>query len=278
MVSDEQGASGALCLALRASHASAVFAALLALGCAQPSPPAAAGTRAPALPAAPVPSAAPLQRLERAERRVESFSLPRVTAPKAHERIAATRAAAYPLALDVSSTPANATLALALDGGRPRPLAMFTSAPKLGDLADQGALADGAHVVLALFMGEGGIALAAPEGQPSSARVAFFVGDGRAAPPLPRVACLSPWGTLYGARAKRALLDFLPLEGVISAVEVTLTGPSGTRRALAAGAPPFVLGDLPSGDYEMRLDPEGAPDAAAVPCVFTVNRELEGPA
>jgi hypothetical protein len=254
-----------------------VFIALLAPSCAQPSRPAAPATATPASAAAPAPSAAPLQPLERAERRVESFALPRVTAPKALERIAAAQAAEYPLALDASSTPANATLALALDGGRPRPLGMFASAPKLGDLADQGVLADGAHVVLALFVGEGGIALAAPEGQPSSARVAFFVGDGRAAPPLPRVACLSPWGTLYGARAKRALLDFLPLDGVIAAVEVTLTGPSGTRRALAAGAPPFVLGDLPSGDYEMRLDPEGAPDTAAVPCVFTVNRELEGP-
>jgi hypothetical protein len=277
MVSDEQGASGALSLALRAPRGLATLAVLAATGCAQPSQPAASGAAPSVSAAAPAPSAPPLERLERAERRVESFSLPRVTAPKPLERIAAGQAAAYTLALEASTTPAKATLALALDGGRPRPLGMFASAPKLGELADQGALGDGAHVVLALFLGEGGIALAAPEGQPSSARVAFFVGDTRAAPPLPRVACLSPWGTLYRARAERALLDFAPLEGVASAVEVTLAGPSGTRRALAAGAPPFVLGDLPSGDYELRLDPEGAPDVAAVPCVFTVNRELEGP-
>lgn len=253
-----------------------MVAAIGVAGCARPSPAPGAGSPPRASAAAPAPSA-PLERLERAERRVESFALPRVTAPKPLERIPLSQVAPYPLVLDASATPANATLALALDGGRPRPLDMFASSPKLGELAEQGVLADGPHVLLALYLGEGGIAVSAPQGQPSSSRVAFFVGDGRAAPPLPRVACLSPWGTLYAARAKRALLDFVPLDGVIPAVEITLVGPSGPRRALAEGAPPFVLGDLPSGDYEVRLEPEGSPDAAAVPCVFTVNRELEGP-
>lgn len=208
---------------------------------------------------------------------MESFTLPRVVSPKAHERVAAAQARAYPVVVDAGTTPANATLMLALDGARPRPLAMFTAPPKLGELSDQAAVADGPHVLLALFLGEGGVAVGAPEGRPSSVRVSFFVGDARAVLPLPRLACLSPWGTLYGARAAEALLDFVPLDAVTGSVEVTLSGPSGRRRALAEGAGPFVLGDLPSGDYEVRIDPEGSPDAAAVPCVFTVNREIEGP-
>lgn len=252
------------------------LAALAMAACVEPSPrPAPAST-----PPSPAPAATPntptLERLAKVERRLESFALPRVVSPKAHERVAAAQASAYPVSLEAVATLANASLMLSLDGGRPRPLAMFATSPKLGELTDAGTLADGPHVLLALYVGEGGVAVGAPEGQPSVTRVAFFVGDARAAPPLPRIACLSPWGTLYGARAASTWLDFLPLDGVMSSVEVTLTGASGTRHALAEGIGPFQLGDLPSGDYELRLDPAGSRDAAAVPCVFTVNREIEG--
>jgi hypothetical protein len=278
MVFEEQGASWALCLARGKRR---VFAALLGFfvsACAKPTPvaPPAAAAPEPAPPRAPAAAATPLERLPRSERRTESFAIPRFVAPKAAERIDSENASHYSVTLETITPPSAATFALSLDGQRPRPLAMLSSPPKLGELAERGIVADGPHVLLALLVGVDGVALTPPSGAALS-RVDFVVGGKTAVSSLPRVACLSPWGTLYAALAARASLDFMPLGEAQATFEVTIIGPSGTRRALAEGAPPFLLGDLPSGDYEVRVDYANAPSEVVVPCVFTVNRELEGP-
>jgi hypothetical protein len=278
MVFEEQGASWALCLVRGTGRALFALLAVSVSACAKPPSVVTPVARAPepAPPAGSGAPATPIERLARAERRTESFSIPRVVAPKAAERIDSGKASEYPVALETITPPAAATFALSLDGQRPRPLAMFSSPPKLGELTERGIVSDGPHVLLTMFIAEGGLALMAPSGA-ALGRVDFVVGSNTAVSSLPRVACLAPWGTLYGARSARALLDFMPLDAAHAAFDVTITGPSGTRRALAEGVPPFVLGDLPSGDYEVRVDYANAPSGVVVPCVFTVNRELEGP-
>lgn len=278
MVFEEQGASWALCLVRGTGRALVALLAVSVSACEKPPSVVTPVARAPepAPPAGPAAPATPIERLPRAERRTESFVIPRVIAPEAGERIDSGKAGEYSIALETITPPAAATFAISLDGQRPRPLAMFTSPPKLGELADNGVVSDGPHVLLSMFVGEDGLALMAPAGA-ALGRVDFVVGSKTAVSALPRVACLAPWGTLYGARSAHALLDFMPLGAAHAAFDVTIVGPSGTRRALAEGAPPFVLGDLPSGDYELRVDYANAPSGAVVPCVFTVNRELEGP-
>jgi hypothetical protein len=278
MVFEEQGASWALCLARGKRRAFVALLGFFVSACAKPSPvvtPAALAAE-PAPSRVPVAAAPPVERLPRAERRTESFAIPRFVAPKVAERIASDKAAEYSIALETITPPSGATFALSLDGQRPRPLAMLSSPPKLGELAERGVVVDGPHVLLALFVAADGLALMPPSGAALS-RVDFIVGNEATVSALPRVACLSPWGTLYGARAGRVALDFMPLGEARAAFDVSITGPSGTRRALAEGVPPFVLGDLPSGDYEVRVEYEGAPSGVIAPCVFTVNRELEGP-
>jgi hypothetical protein len=278
MVFEEQGASWALCLVRGTGRALVALLALSISACAKPPSVVRPVARTPE-PAPPVGSATattPVERLPRAERRSESFAIPRVVAPKAAERIDSDKASEYSVALETITPPVAATFVLSLDGQRPRPLAMFTSPPKLGELSERGIVSDGPHVLLSMFVAEGGLALMAPSGA-ALGRVDFVVGSKTAVSALPRVACLAPWGTLYGARSARALLDFMPLDAAQAAFDVTISGPSGTRRALAEGVPPFVLGDLPSGDYEVRVEYPNAPSGVVVPCVFTVNRELEGP-
>lgn len=170
--------------------------------------------------------------------------------------------------VDVGSP--GASLALSLDGARPRPV--VSGVVTIGDLGDPGVtLAAGAHDLVLAAVASDGSVLAPSEGGIASAR--FFVGT-RAVPSPPRIVCLTPFGTYYG-NAPRVTLDFVVAAGSSLDAEVAIAGAGVTRRARTVGPGPFALGDFASGDHEVTLSPIGG--GAVIPgrCSFTVNREIE---
>jgi hypothetical protein len=176
-------------------------------------------------------------------------------------------------------------LELSLDGARPRPV-HGTSAP-IATLLEPGAvLAPGAHDLVLVAVGSDGMALDPRTGGVATAR--FFVGSRPAALPPPRLVCLAPFGTLYGAAARIAL-DFVVVSGNPSAksgvvpiesadVVVAIEGPGVSRRARASGRGPFLLGEFSSGDYRVTLTPlPGSRPLLPGSCTFVRNPELERP-
>ncbi|HEX6276829.1 MAG TPA: hypothetical protein VFZ53_27505 [Polyangiaceae bacterium] len=183
-------------------------------------------------------------------------------------------AAASALVIRVSGPMAGGgtTLVLSLDGARPRPVSSGTLA--LAELVAPGAsLEQGAHDLVLAAVDAAGVAHAASSGGVAWAR--FFVGQRPPASP-PRVVCLAPSGTVYG-KAPRFALDYVVVAGTASAVDVTVSGAGGSRRARAEGPGPFALGAFPAGDHEVTLAAATEPAALLGRCVFTVNPELERP-
>jgi hypothetical protein len=179
------------------------------------------------------------------------------------------------LEIRVAAPALGAALVLSLDGARPRPVVSGSLA--VAELVDGGAtLGAGAHDLVLAAVGADGIALDPEAG--GVAVVRFFVGAPRTSvtpPSVPRVVCLSPFGTTYG-KSPSIALDYVVTAGSPSALTVSVVGPGGSRRARVEGRGPFALGTFPGGDHEVTLAaPPGAPPVLPGRCVFTHNPELE---
>jgi hypothetical protein len=163
-----------------------------------------------------------------------------------------------------------ASLLLSLDGARPRPV--VSEALRIADLLDPNdALAAGAHDLVLAAVGSDGLVLEPTAGGVASVR--FFVGPRPTPPAPPRIVCLAPFGTFYGA-APGIALDFVVASGNPTDANVEISPVA--RRARASGRGPFALGDFESGDYRVTLEPvPGTAPTLPGRCVFTYNRELE---
>jgi len=162
------------------------------------------------------------------------------------------------------------SLQLSLDGARPRPVVSDTL--RIADLLDDSeTLAAGAHDLVLVAVGPDGVVLEPTAG--GVATVRFFVGTRPIPPAPPRIVCLAPFGTYYGATPTIAL-DFVVASGDPTDANVEISPVA--RRARASGRGPFALGNFESGDYRVTLEPvPGAPPALPGRCVFAYNRELE---
>jgi hypothetical protein len=229
-------------------------------------------TRPPAVPAPPPETGAPEPPRLDALARPEGANEPvRIVEPR--DGAIVDTAAARSLPIRVSGPALSERgpwLVLSLDGARPRPVVSGTLA--LAELLPPGAsLEQGAHDLVLAVVDAGGVSLGTRPGRVAAAR--FFVGS---RPPVspPRVVCLAPFGTLYG-KSPRFVLDYVVVAGAAGAVDLTLSGPSGSRRARAEGTGPFALGAFAPGDHEVTLASRADPTAIPGRCAFTVNPEIE---
>ncbi|HEY3669261.1 MAG TPA: hypothetical protein VGL19_24855 [Polyangiaceae bacterium] len=201
--------------------------------------------------------------------------IPRADAARYEARFLLTVSNSDPLVVGRPESEAP-VVAVALDGGRPRRVASARAAITLGELirADE-QLADGEHWLFAAPFS----ALGVPERAPGSPRSAlarrFFVGNvGRTdAGASGAVWLLSPEGTYNGGYAKNITIDAFAFDALGRALTtrptISLNGPlvAGEVRLTS----PFGIGELTSGDYEVRAS---APGASTVTTHFTINREL----
>lgn len=170
------------------------------------------------------------------------------------------------------------TLAVSLDGLRPR--AVDPTAPlTLGELiAEDLPLAKGAHSLLLVVLDATGSEVfgGATRAEQVFALVDFYVGARDRALPLPaasRLFCLGPTGTFHGAAAERPLLELLAVG--VTERELPLRIEAGSRILETRVDPRAryrVLG-LPAGDARISAGPDAGPRAE---CAFTLNPEQQG--
>jgi len=211
----------------------------------------------------------------------------RISQPDLGQVISSADAAHYEARFLVSSSKADPLLvgrpesealviAVALDGGRPRRLALGHAAITLRELlrVDE-QLTEGEHWLFAAPLPATGVPEPAPGSPRSAVARRFFVGEPKSAVSgaSGAVWLLAPEGTYNGEDAKNVVFDCFAFNatGVALATQPTiaLSGPgiSGEVRR----ASPFSLGTLPSGDYDVRAS---TPSASSVATRFTINREL----
>jgi hypothetical protein len=217
---------------------------------------------------------------------ISSISL-RISQPDLGQIIPSAAAARYEARFVVNSSKADPLLAgepesealvvaVALDNGRPRRVALSRAAITLRELvaADQ-ELSDGEHWLFAAPLPARGVPAPAPGAPRSAVARRFFVGKVTRADSGASGALwlLSPEGTYNGPSATSVVVDAFAFdaagESLSTRPTVALRGPgiSGEVRL----ASPFAIGKFSSGDYDSTAS---APGANPVSTRFTINREL----
>lgn len=169
---------------------------------------------------------------------------------------------------------------VALDAGRPRRLSAPFASINLGALmAADASLSPGLHWLFAAPVLDSGLVPSVARGLPRSAIARRFFVAKKPSPesgPSGAVWLRKPEGTYNGlAAAREVLFDVYVFSATGAPQElpstVTLRGPnvSGELRLPS----PFVVHDVPSGDFEVTVS---SPTALPVSARFTVNRELGG--
>ena len=165
--------------------------------------------------------------------------------------------------------------AVALDGGRPRRVALSHAAITLSELIPVDAeLTDGEHWLFAAPLPAGGV----PEPSKGSPRSAvarrFFVGKVPSdhSQASGAVWLLAPDGTYNGPSGDVVVDAFaFSATGMPLATEptISLSGPGVSGEVRAAS--PFAIGKLANGDFDVQAS---APSARPVTVRITINREL----
>jgi hypothetical protein len=182
--------------------------------------------------------------------------------------------------ISAAAGPDIVALELSLDSGRPRRLSLADSTIALGDLLSADAeLTPGAHWLFAAPVSASGLVPRAGAGGPRAAKARrFFVGKtpGEASGPSGAIWLRRPEGSYNGAKSSDSVLfDAFVFSALGTQIDtpyqITLESPavSGQLRLPS----PFVLREVPSGLYHVRVD---ATAAATSTTHFTVNRELPG--
>src|SRR5450631_285153 len=259
--------------------------------CQRLAPPATAAVKCPPPPASMLASAdAPLNTTGLATRSLDipisNMSL-RISQPDLGQVIPSADAGRYEARFVVSASQADPLLlgrpdseafvvAVALDSGRPRRVALGRPAITLSELIPVDAeLTDGEHWLFAAPLPAGGV----PEPSKGSPRSAvarrFFVGKVPSdhSQPSGAVWLLAPDGTYNGPSSGEVVVDAFAFSatGMPLATEptISLSGPGVSGEVRAAS--PFAIGKLPNGDFAVKAS---APSANPVAIRVTINREL----
>jgi len=205
----------------------------------------------------------------------------RIEAPAPGELLPLARPGGYEVRLAESGVWAGSDgIDLSLDGGRPRRVSATRATVTLGELAaSDDALGPGAHWLFAGPVSAGGLVpRPSPHAPPVAVARRFFIGGPSADAGTQTGATWlrKPEGTYNGPKqAAQILFDacaFSPSGDLLDVPLVfTLRGP-GVTGELALPAP-FVVKNVPSGDYEVRVS---GPSLPAASLRFTVNREIGG--
>ena len=205
----------------------------------------------------------------------------RIEAPAPGELLPLARPGGYEVRLTESGGWAGSDgIDLSLDGGRPRRVSATRATVTLGELAaSDDALGPGAHWLFAAPVSAGGLVpRPSPHAPPVAVARRFFIGGPSADAGTQTGATWlrKPEGTYNGPKqAAQILFDacaFSPSGDLLDVPLVfTLRGP-GVTGELALPAP-FVVKNVPSGDYEVRVS---GPSLPAASLRFTVNREIGG--
>ncbi len=202
--------------------------------------------------------------------------------PDLGQTIAEVGAREYQVRLSAEFSEADALgIDLALDGERPRRLAVASPAIALGALLHAGGeLSAGEHWLFAAPVLASGLVPQPGPGLPRAAVARrFFVGkvQGDSAGPSGALWLRKPEGTYNGSASGHVLFDTF----VFNATGVLIEAPCSIT--LAEGAPktsgelrlpaPFSVRDFPSGDYALTVS---AARARSVSTRVTVNHELGG--
>jgi hypothetical protein len=178
----------------------------------------------------------------------------------------------------VPALAAGQTLAVSLDGLRPRTIA--TDAPlSLGDLLPEDrALAPGAHSLLLVVLDAAGAEAfgGAARNDQVFALIDFYVGArDRALPPpdAARLFCLGPTGTYHGAASDRPLLELFAVGGVGRELPVRIEAGPWVFEALVDPRSRYRVSGLPAGDARVLAGANSGPRAE---CAFTLNPERQG--
>ena len=173
---------------------------------------------------------------------------------------------------------AGRTLAVSLDGLRPRPI--DPAAPLvLGDLmAEDRPLAPGAHSLLLVVLDAAGgeVFGGAVRRDQVFALVDFYVGArDRALPPpeAPRLFCLGPTGTYHGAASEKPLLELFAVGSLAPRVPLRIEAGPFVFDALVDPRSRYRVRGLPAGDVRVAAGADGGPHAE---CAFTLNPERQG--
>lgn len=173
---------------------------------------------------------------------------------------------------------ADRTLAVSLDGLRPRPIDPALPLT-LGDLLPEDrTLSRGAHSLLLVVLDAAGSEVfgGASRNEQVFALVDFYVGvrDRPLPPPdAPRLFCLGPGGTFHGAAADRPLLELFAVGHVPPRVPVRVEGGPFVFEASLEPRTRYRVSGLPAGDARVAA---GAPGGPTAECVFTLNPERQG--
>jgi hypothetical protein len=169
-------------------------------------------------------------------------------------------------------------VAVALDNGRPRRVALGRAAIPLSELirVDE-ELTDGEHWLFAAPLPVSGVPEPAKGSPRSAVARRFFVGKGPSDPAEASGAVwlLAPDGTYNGSYAGNVVFDAFAFNGagiaLASEPTIALRGPGVSGEVRLAS--PFAIGKLANGDFDVKASAPGANPASVR---FTVNSELSG--
>lgn len=173
---------------------------------------------------------------------------------------------------------AGRTLAVSLDGMRPRPIDPALPLA-LGDLiAEDRALAPGLHSLLMVVLDAAGAEVFGGVARTEQvfALVDFYVGArDRALPPpdAPRLFCLGPTGTYHGAATERPLFELFAVGNVGQKLPLKIEAGALVFEAWVEPRSRYRVSGLPAGDVRVAAGANGGPRAE---CAFTLNPERQG--
>jgi len=173
---------------------------------------------------------------------------------------------------------AGRTLAVSLDGMRPRPIEPATPLV-LGDLiAEDRAISPGPHSLLLVVLDSAGgeVFGGAVRDEQVFALVDFYVGARQPAlppPDAPRLFCLGPTGTYHGVATERPLLELFAVWNVGQKLPLKIEADSLVFEAWVEPRSRYRVSGLPAGDVRVAAGANGGPHAE---CAFTLNPERQG--